>query len=507
VAFSGRRHRVDVEIRGKDNLSPATAKSEKGLRSFGDTAASVKAGLFAFTAAVAAMTVALASSLAEFAKNEVAATKYAAALRSADQFSQANVESAKALSKELQDQANIARADGLEMASLALAFTKNAEEAERLTRAAADFASGAGLNMEEALRRLGRATQGSVDDVSKFVPEIRNLTKAQLEAGEATRLISERFEGQAKAATDNLAGAYKSLTLAVSDSTAAFGEGAATAGNFQTEIEELATTVAESEGTMTLLGTAVGTVAGVFPAAIRRMLQFAENARLAAAGTNALSEATDKEAVAATEAAAAVNVLSAAEERRLRIQTDVDDTQKSLNDRLTALGVVLEADVNVQLQANADLMEAVTRNARELGLSEQDLTNIGKALAAEDIKLAETLTGVKEEADLATVAIDALATQAIRADTSAAGLSSSLVGVKAELASAEIAAIRTAQAFDRLAAAQGRAAAVDAAVRSGGQLVLGGTRVNLPGGGSRLTSEPGFRTRFSGGSSGGGGSF
>lgn len=54
------------------------------------------------------------------------------------------------------------------------------------------------------------------------------------------------------------------------------------------------------------------------------------------------------------------------------------------------------------------------------------------------------------------------------------------------------AAIFTSQAFDMLARSQGRAVAVQGAVEAGGRLILGGTRVLLPGGGSRLTSEPGI---------------
>jgi hypothetical protein len=53
--------------------------------------------------------------------------------------------------------------------------------------------------------------------------------------------------------------------------------------------------------------------------------------------------------------------------------------------------------------------------------------------------------------------------------------------------------------FDTLARAQGRDAATQAAVASGGRLILGGTRVRLVGGGSRLTSEPGLSNALNGG--------
>lgn len=49
----------------------------------------------------------------------------------------------------------------------------------------------------------------------------------------------------------------------------------------------------------------------------------------------------------------------------------------------------------------------------------------------------------------------------------------------------------TAQEFDRLAESIGRVAAVQQSLSQGGRLSQGGSRVQLPGGGSRLTSEPG----------------
>ena len=47
----------------------------------------------------------------------------------------------------------------------------------------------------------------------------------------------------------------------------------------------------------------------------------------------------------------------------------------------------------------------------------------------------------------------------------------------------------TGRDFDAMSRNSGRGAAVKAAVAAGGALVLGGRRVNLPGGGSRLAGK------------------
>jgi hypothetical protein len=54
----------------------------------------------------------------------------------------------------------------------------------------------------------------------------------------------------------------------------------------------------------------------------------------------------------------------------------------------------------------------------------------------------------------------------------------------------------TGREFDRLAQAAGRAQAVQAALDAGGRLILGGTRVELATGGSRLVGAPGFQSQL-----------
>lgn len=81
------------------------------------------------------------------------------------------------------------------------------------------------------------------------------------------------------------------------------------------------------------------------------------------------------------------------------------------------------------------------------------------------------------------------------AATVEAGLVPALQNVEQQFGATAVAAGLTIQSFDALVAASGRVAAISEALSQGGELILGGTRINLPahlGGGSRLTSEPGF---------------
>lgn len=147
-----------------------------------------------------------------------------AALQSAGTFSEAASRDIQDFASAIQAATTVGDELVLEGVALAQSFTRTAEEAKALTSAALDFAKGADLNFTEAIRRLGRAVQGSAADVANFAPEIRNLTKEQLAAGEATRIIAERFQGAAAAETRTFQGAVKQLTNLFGDLQESIGD-------------------------------------------------------------------------------------------------------------------------------------------------------------------------------------------------------------------------------------------------------------------------------------------
>lgn len=136
-----------------------------------------------------------------------------------------------ASSKEIEDWASaIERAtttsSDLVLSNFALAqsFTKNKDEAKKLIEAALDFSVGAGLAFEEAVRRIGRASKGSVDDVSKFSAEILDMTKAQLAAGGAADALAKTFKGSAEALATTFGGAVIQTENAMGALNEAFGK-------------------------------------------------------------------------------------------------------------------------------------------------------------------------------------------------------------------------------------------------------------------------------------------
>jgi len=111
----------------------------------------------------------------------------------------------------------------LNLAALAKGFGFNAEQTKRVTEAAIEFSQVAGISLEESLRRIGRSAGGSIEDLAKFVPELKGLTKEQLAAGQAADIIIKKFGGSAAAATKTFSGQVQVAKNAFGDLTEEIG--------------------------------------------------------------------------------------------------------------------------------------------------------------------------------------------------------------------------------------------------------------------------------------------
>lgn len=148
---------------------------------------------------------------------EDAVLRLNAALKETGEFTEESSQEIQEWAAALQNTTRIGDEVIIQQFALAKSFVKTKEASKELVNAALDFAVAADLNFTEALRRLGRATKGTTDDIAKFAPEITKLTRAQLEAGEATRIIAERFRGAAAAQAAGLGGQLTQLTNKFSD--------------------------------------------------------------------------------------------------------------------------------------------------------------------------------------------------------------------------------------------------------------------------------------------------
>lgn len=385
-------------------------------------------------------------------------------------------------------------------------FTREEEQIKALTQVTVDFSQALGVDLNSAANLIGKTLGSSTNALARYGVEVEGA------AGSSDRLQSivensaALFGGQAKAAVDSYAGAVQQLKNTQGDLGEVLGDTITQAEGMTEAIQEqekayqaLIQVVKESDngigslavGWEKLKAAGLGTLA-VLGQQANFLLDFVRNgdaasdtmARLAKEQEGA-NEKLDRFAVLAQRAAEA--------EKRLTGET------ASFAEAINKLGVELETDLRAEMEANNALLLEADRLYREGGISARDYEAAVDAVAKKNAELRAEQERVNVETrETATATSDA----ALNTDTYAESLSRArtqlqnarggFASMRSEMARTSEQARITAADFDQIAQAAGRAAAVAASVNGGGgRLVLGGTRILLPGGGSRLTTAPG----------------
>ncbi len=190
---------------------------------------------------------------------------------------------------------------------------------------------------------------------------------------------------------------------------------------------------------------------------------------------------------------------------------DASDAAVSLTDNFTSaeaaalgLGTALGEVTSIQLEIKIEkINQALEESKIILGENSAEYIRLRTIAETEiqklEVRIASLRQGLGDVAQSTERAVSALGNfgqSALSAGKSTDGLIDSSRTARVELLTLGSQVITTAQQFDELAAAQGRAAATSAAVAGGGNLILGGTRIRLPGGGSRLVRESSLAGKF-----------
>lgn len=506
-----KKYSAKVEVTGDSTSAERAAK--KTQSAFGKLGNFIKdrfvVTLGDVTNAVRGVVSVMGDAVAAADRQEEAVNNLNSAMKASGDFSEAASKDMQDFASQLQKTTTIGDETTLEMLALAKSFGRTNEEAKRMVRTAADFSVAAKINLEEALRRIGRAAQGSVDDISKFAPEIRELTKEQLAAGEATRVLEERFGGLAQAQAQTSAGIRKQLLNALVNLQETLGQSLTKNKDFNEAMKSLRDTLSDPALAQGIANIVAATVQLVkFQAQVSRytpivlwgkavksawdtVAGWAGSIGTATAALVGMASGTDK-------ATTAVDALTRAEERAKRINDALSGVVASLGEELNAFGVTLLPEVNKQIEKNNETLakarDAYSRMARtvdgELIVSYEKLVEIEAKISVENQRLRDELNGVTEASTAAAAANVSHSRSLDGVAVSSASASAAMSAARGTMVATGQQAVFTASQFDQLAASQGRVAATAAAVAGGGQVILGGTRVNLPGGGSRLTHDP-----------------
>lgn len=139
------------------------------------------------------------------------------AMQQTGEFTQSAFLDMQNFASALQNTTTIGDETTLQMLSLAKSFGATNEQAKELITAAADYSSASGRSFEEAVRQLSKTLGGFAGELGEVNPAIKELTKEQLQAGAAARVLGQQFRGSAAANTRTFSGRLEQLNNNIGD--------------------------------------------------------------------------------------------------------------------------------------------------------------------------------------------------------------------------------------------------------------------------------------------------
>ena len=153
-----------------------------------------------------------------FQKSEDATRRLANTLRLlGDSDVQRTIKGFGKLAKAMEDTTGVQSDAVLSLLSVAKASGLTNVQVERLAKTAANFAAGAGISFESAFLALQKSLKGSTLGISTFAPELMNLSKAQLQAGDAVEYLGKKYQGFADINSNSFAMSMSRSASALED--------------------------------------------------------------------------------------------------------------------------------------------------------------------------------------------------------------------------------------------------------------------------------------------------
>jgi len=534
--------RVKVRIEAEDNTGQAVTSAKTG---FNGLSTSLKVGFVAAAAlaftAVKKLVGALGDAITAATVQEDAIKKLDTALKSLGPTSVTVSKNLQAQASALQKVTTAGDETIIKGQALLASFTKSESQIKAATVAALDLAAATGVDLNAAFLLMGKAAAGETSTLSRYgIILDEGLTKSEKFAA-AIEKIGEQFGGQASAQAETFSGRISQIGNAYGDLTekvgAAFTENEKitesltrvrdilTSGGLVEGVEDLAEAMADAttasvnfiEGLST-----IGEKLNTLNAAAQENVPVFEELgggfglvsevvlRLTGAkglltlvdlinGVGSESAKTAAQVAALTQfltiEATVTEQLAVSEERLLRIRRETTEQLSTLTDISKRLGVTLESSVNESLKKNAEALIEAEKAARAGVITYQDLANIEDAVAESNNQLTESLTGTGTAAIEAGEGVEVL-TQGLaeldsRQRTTQSGLASTARAFnQAAVAAAQFNAVTG--GAPQVARDHRDQGTVDATVAAGGKVTQGGTRIRLPGGGSRLLGQRDF---------------
>lgn len=219
-------------IESKDNTKKGLKSAQKNIKGFGDKVKSTTgmmktafAGI-GITAATTAMLKFGKAAVSAWGEQEDAVRQLTNSVNNNPLMTGDAVYNLEQFAGELQKSTTIGDEAAIKLANLAVAAGANADETRKMTSAAIDVSAAMGISMDSAMKSIIKQMSGMTGELGEVVPELRNLTKEQLQAGEGIDLLAEKFKGAGAAMADTTQGGLTQFKNAFGDLMEQFGRGA-----------------------------------------------------------------------------------------------------------------------------------------------------------------------------------------------------------------------------------------------------------------------------------------
>ena len=107
---------------------------------------------------------------------------------------------------------------------MAVAMGLTEKQIEDVLKASTDLAASGVMPLDQAVKALSLSYSGNISQLKRMNPELANLTKEQLEQGEAVRIIGQEYKGMADAMANTFEGRDTQWKNSFSDLQAEVGE-------------------------------------------------------------------------------------------------------------------------------------------------------------------------------------------------------------------------------------------------------------------------------------------
>ncbi len=135
-----------------------------------------------------------------------------------------NVKQLKNFASELQNIGTIGDEELLPLMAQLASAGRTQAEIQDIMSAALDVSASGAMSMESAVRNLNKTFSGLSGELGESIPQIKSLTKEQLQNGEAIKIVAKQYAGMA-AETAKATGSGQQLSNAIGDLKEQLGMG------------------------------------------------------------------------------------------------------------------------------------------------------------------------------------------------------------------------------------------------------------------------------------------